>query len=136
MKAMGFNELLRIIKKSKSLYDTSLAERTLYTLINKARAVAMDYMKAGDYQRAILSWEIARITRKHTFFYPNFSIDRACTYLRLGDKKNALKALKKAVDNGYHNLDFVNYDKDFDILRKLPAFQKLVHRMEKQIAKP
>jgi hypothetical protein len=136
LKFAGLNELLAIIKKNRNPYERSLAERTLYTLISNSRIIALDYMKKGDYQRANIAWELARTTRKHVFFYPEFYIHRACTYARLGKKKKAIKTLHIAVNHGYKNLDFIMHSKDFATIRSSIAFKKLTLLLTESHNKP
>jgi tetratricopeptide (TPR) repeat protein len=136
MKFMGFNDLRCKLKKNKNPYETSLAVRTLYTLIHEARAEAKNYMRAGDYRRALIVWEIAGIARKYTYYYPDFYIDRACTFARLGYKKKAVKYLQKAVEHGYINLEFIEHAKDFDSIRSTAAFRAITRRLAKFLTKP
>jgi serine/threonine protein kinase/Flp pilus assembly protein TadD len=57
---------------------------------------------------------------------PNTLYNAACTYGILEKKTEALEAFKKAVDNGYSNLNWAAKDSDLDCLRDNPEFQKLV----------
>jgi len=50
-------------------------------------------------------------------------------YARLGQKKQALQSLAKAVDLHYTNAVYLNVSGEFDSLRSLPEFQRLVRRI-------
>ena len=62
---------------------------------------------------------------------PNDTIvlyNAACTYGILKKKQEALDTLKKAIDCGYGNLEWIKQDPDLLLLRDDPEFQKLVCR--------
>ncbi len=51
----------------------------------------------------------------------------ACTYAVLGEEKEALTCLKKAIDSGYKNVcEWVKSDPDFESLRENPDFKGLI----------
>ncbi len=52
----------------------------------------------------------------------------ACTYGILKKKQEALDTLKKAIECGYGNLEWIKQDPDLLLLRDDPEFQKLVSR--------
>ena len=56
----------------------------------------------------------------------NTLYNAACTYGVLGSKTEALDTLKKAIANGYGNLNWAARDADLDCLHDNPEFQKLV----------
>lgn len=56
----------------------------------------------------------------------NLLYNAACTYGVMGMKEEALNVLKKAVENGYWNMDWVERDPDLTCLHGDPAFQQLL----------
>ncbi len=50
----------------------------------------------------------------------------ACLYARLGEKKEAVKLIKDAVDNGYENFEWIKRDPDFKNIRNEPGFIELI----------
>ena len=50
----------------------------------------------------------------------------ACFYALLDDKTIAIETLKKAIDNGYRNFEYIKHDPDFNSLREEPEFIKLL----------
>jgi serine/threonine protein kinase/Tfp pilus assembly protein PilF len=51
----------------------------------------------------------------------------ACLYSRLEDKQQAVSLLKKAVENGYGNFEWIKRDPDFENIRKEPGYIELVN---------
>jgi serine/threonine protein kinase/Flp pilus assembly protein TadD len=60
----------------------------------------------------------------------NVLYNAACTYGILNKKKEALDTLKKAIECGYGNLEWIKQDPDLLLLRDDPEFQKLVDRTQ------
>ena len=58
----------------------------------------------------------------------NVLYNAACTYGILNKKQEALDSLKKAIECGYGNLEWIKRDPDLLLLRDEPEFQKLVNR--------
>ena len=50
----------------------------------------------------------------------------ACLYSRLLEKQQAVGLLKKAVENGYGNFEWIKRDPDFENIRKEPGYLELV----------
>jgi TolB-like protein/Flp pilus assembly protein TadD len=60
---------------------------------------------------------------------PNDTIiiyNAACFYSMLGDKKIAIENIKKAIDNGFGNYEYIKRDPDLNTLRKEPSFIALM----------
>jgi serine/threonine protein kinase/tetratricopeptide (TPR) repeat protein len=58
----------------------------------------------------------------------NVLYNAACTYGILKNKQEALNMLKKTLDCGYGNIEWIKQDPDLLLLRDDPEFQKLVNR--------
>jgi serine/threonine protein kinase/Tfp pilus assembly protein PilF len=50
----------------------------------------------------------------------------ACLYARLEERQHAVELLKKAVENGYGNFEWIKRDPDFENIRKEPGYLELV----------
>jgi serine/threonine protein kinase/Flp pilus assembly protein TadD len=50
----------------------------------------------------------------------------ACLYARLDERRHAVELLKKAVENGYENFEWIKRDPDFENIRKEPGYIELV----------
>ena len=44
----------------------------------------------------------------------------------IGDKKTSIENLKKAIDNGFGNYEYIKHDPDLNSLRKEPGFIALM----------
>jgi Flp pilus assembly protein TadD len=56
-------------------------------------------------------------------------VNLACTYLRAGRRDDAVRALERAVNEGFSARWRLENDSDFDSLRSGARFQKLVARL-------
>ena len=50
----------------------------------------------------------------------------ACFYALIGDKKEAIEILKKAIDNGFENFEYIKHDPDLYRLQEEPDFIALL----------
>jgi tetratricopeptide (TPR) repeat protein len=57
---------------------------------------------------------------------PTAHYNLACRYALLKHREKALGALRKAVELGYRDFDFMQEDQDLDSIRKDPRFRKLL----------
>jgi uncharacterized protein YjaZ len=96
----------KISKKADSLYHAK----------NYTEA-ADSYLKAGK--------ETEFKASKKSFYY-----NAACAYALAGKKDSALITLKKAIDNGYKNIEHIKKDVDFNSLHELPAWNTLVNAIK------
>ena len=53
---------------------------------------------------------------------PIIIYNAACFYAMIGDKKTSIENLKKAIDNGFGNYEYIKHDPDLKSLRKEPEF--------------
>jgi adenylate cyclase len=53
---------------------------------------------------------------------PIIIYNAACFYATIGDKKASIENLKKAIDNGFGNYEYIKHDPDLNSLRKEPEF--------------
>jgi adenylate cyclase len=51
----------------------------------------------------------------------------ACFYALLGDKTTAIQHLKRAIDNGFRNFEYIRHDPDLYCLHAEPEFIELIH---------
>jgi tetratricopeptide (TPR) repeat protein len=54
----------------------------------------------------------------------------ACSYALLRKPELALQALRRAVELGYHDFQFLRKDKDLDSIRHDPRFEQLLREFE------
>ena len=60
---------------------------------------------------------------------PTAHYNLACRYALLKQRDKAIKTLRRAVELGYRDFDFMQEDHDLDSIRKDPRFRKLVKEM-------
>jgi Flp pilus assembly protein TadD len=53
---------------------------------------------------------------------PIIIYNAACFYAMIGDKKTSIENIKKAIDNGFGNYEYIKHDPDLNSLRKEPDF--------------
>ena len=57
---------------------------------------------------------------------PIIIYNAACFYALIGDKKTAIENLKKSIDNGFGNYEYIKHDPDLSNLRKESSFIALM----------
>ena len=57
---------------------------------------------------------------------PIIIYNAACFYAMIGDKKTSIENLKKAIDNGFGNYEYIKHDPDLNSLRQEPGFMALM----------
>lgn len=57
--------------------------------------------------------------------------DKACLYSRIGEKEEALKALKVSLEKGFRRFNHIANDDDLDVIRNLPEFKALIEEYRK-----
>jgi tetratricopeptide (TPR) repeat protein len=137
-KRIGLEEILRELRidyllkeaNKKDIYNSSLAFRLLHGINNRAGRKGGEYLQKGDYEKAILFFEIAAKTSKvNPFsFYQLYNL--ACAYSLSKQKKNALKNLKLAVEAGFRNRAHMEKDPDLDNIRNEKAFKDIMEQLK------
>lgn len=61
---------------------------------------------------------------------PTARYNLACRYALLKQRDKAITALRKAVELGYRDVEFMQEDHDLDSIRKDPRFRKLVKELQ------
>lgn len=110
----------------KELHARAL-ERQLELVPEDVRArILLATIRAGDGKRedAIRHLETAVVLRPND---GNTLYNAACVYGVLGEKKPALEMLRKALQSGYANLEWLRRDPDLDCLHGDPEFERLVN---------
>jgi beta-lactamase regulating signal transducer with metallopeptidase domain/tetratricopeptide (TPR) repeat protein len=82
----------------------------------------IDYMRAGQYERAITAFEEEFKESGNS----NAMYNMACAYALRGDKRRAFDALESAIENGFDNSSHMVEDEDLQSLQGDPHFYALV----------
>jgi len=125
LRQLRIDYLLKEANNTKDIYNSSLAFRMLHDLNIRAGREGGEYLQKGDYEKAILFFEIsAKTSQVNPFsFYQLYNL--ACAYSLSKQKKNALKSLKLAVEAGFKNRAHMEKDPDLDYIRKEKAFKEI-----------
>jgi len=54
----------------------------------------------------------------------------ACSLARIGQRAEAIESLRRALEQGYRDFDYLHADGDLDALRGEPAFERLLQEYE------
>ena len=118
-------------KAEKKSYEGVVAQRLLNTLHTQSGFYLTRELAAeGRYREAAIALEVA-IAIRDQGWHPWY--DLACYRARSGQKKQALNALKRAVELGFDNLDYMTRDTDLDSLRNMKAYRRLANRLADQL---
>lgn len=80
-----------------------------------------------DYELAVINFELALIARPTN---PRLLYNLSFIYSLKGEKKKAIETLKKAVENGFKDIDEINNNKAFDSIREDAKFKKIVESLK------
>jgi len=110
----------------------SFRQRRILTLENQilkvpedARArvlVASSYAEVGRAEDSMREMQFARTLRPND---PSVLYNCACTYSKLGQKREALDALRRAWEGGFKDAEWARRDPDLGLLHGDPEFEKL-----------
>ena len=89
----------------------------------------MDALAAQDFRRAKLNLQIAAECAPDSA-YVHYTLARA--YALNKENKNALAALRQAVEKGYTDIDAIEKNVEFDALRQMPGYRDLVQQLKKK----
>ena len=104
------------------------ADRLLRYLFMEAANNAMQAYGQGDMKKARVLYELTVLIdpgRGYAWF------NLACVYSRLGEKKDALRALEAAVRNGVQDREAIEKDPDLEAIRREPAYIRLLEILKK-----
>src|SRR5215831_19293140 len=110
-------------KVEDSSPDRIIWRRVLQGFFVECYETAAGLLQAKSYALAVANLQIAAEVRPDSrgVFY-----NLACCYSRLREKRKALDALKKEIENGYGDLRSLETDPDLDAIRSDPEFGRLL----------
>ena len=116
--------------KAKSAADPAeraRATRVLQSVASFCSETARAALRENDYETAVPLLEMGTVLRPER---PQGYVELARVRAQLGDKKQAIAALEAAVAAGFKDATRLEQEKDFDKLRKEPAFVALLARLK------
>lgn len=106
--------------------ERRIARRTLRQMLAELVESA-EFLYYNTPELAVVNLEVAsEITPNNPA--PLYALARA--YSRKGDKKNAIDALRRAIDKGFKDTARIETDKDLDPLRQEPGYKKLLETLK------
>ena len=130
---LHLNELLNEALQKKDRNESALAVRVLFSLELESSRKGRTHLQKGNLKTAILFFEIAAkagIKESPRLKYSLYNM--ACAYALSNHKRNALKNLKLAVENGFHDVAHMEQDEDLEFIRNTPEFQKLIEDLKQK----
>lgn len=104
------------------------ANRLLRFLLLRAANAALQAYGKGDMKSAKVLYELTVLIgpdRGYAWF------NLACVYSRLGEKKDALRALEAAIRNGVQDWEAIEKDPDLEAIRREPGYIRLLQTLKK-----
>ena len=104
-------------------YENILKERPDF--VEALKALAELYTKSGRYLDGLkLDQQLIRLLPDDAIVYYNI----ACSYSLLADIDKSLDAIKKAVELGYNDFNYMHTDPDLENLRKDRRFTQAISK--------
>ncbi len=122
--------------QKKDLFQSDAAKRVLSQIAILADQHGVRAKGIGDLRLSVTMFELAaRASAGHPMNAGEF-YNLACAYAVSGKGKDALKALRLAVDKGFDDLGLLESDKDLDSIRDTPQFKSLVEELKARKRSP
>lgn len=126
---LGMDELKKQAGKGTTPQDQAAAISLLELIyVQTAFYLPRTFLQLGDYPRAILCLSIAAQAKEKS---PDVWYGLASVYALMGDKKNAVNSLNRAIDFGFGDLQALQQDSDFESIREDKEYQEIVERLRK-----
>lgn len=110
-------------------FEISFFERLLEkhpSFIQALIALGNAYTQKGDYEKGlVIDLRLKQLRRDD----PTVHYNLACSYSLLGRIDDAFLSLKRAIDLGYEDFDYLRHDPDLENLRKDKRFQHLLKKV-------
>lgn len=125
---MQLSECRGQAEANKDTEESIAAERFVRRALVHTFEQARDALARKDFRTATL---YLQITVECAPDSPNVYYMLARAYALNKENKNALAALRKAVEKGYADRDAIEKNADFEALRSLPGYAKLIEQLKK-----
>ena len=90
--------------------------------------LAENYTRIGDYESGLkMDLRLAALKPKDDIVHYNL----ACSYSLVGEVEKALSSLKKAINLGYNDVQFMHKDPDLERIREDSRYKKLIFKISK-----
>ena len=106
----------------------AIADFTKAIEINPTDIDSLNYRGQAFYHKTQYASAIAdfnsALAVKPDYFKPAYNLARS--YARLNNAEEACIWLKKSIENGFKEWDFIKKDKDLDNIRELPCYKEVM----------
>ena len=126
VRALDLDSWTSASAQTKSPFQSDAAKRVLSQIAILADQHGFRAKSAGDLRLAVMMFELATRASAGHPMNPGEFYNLACAYAVSGKGKDALKALRTAVDKGFDDLELLESDKDLDSIRSSPQFASLL----------
>ena len=133
-RASSIQELKTLIQNTKKKADEkenslerTLAKRELGFFLANIYEEATRLVSQKNYEFAVINFELALTARPTN---PGLLYNLSFIYSLKGEKKKAIETLKKAIENGFKDIDEINNNKAFDSIREDTKFKKVVENIK------
>jgi dienelactone hydrolase len=121
---------LKKMARRKDIYESGLGKRQLYNLSVQARNLAERFHQGKEYLKAILMYKMALEAGIESPYRSLDLYNLACAYAGVGQKKNALKNLNLAADEGFKRFESLETEADLDAIRGEAEFAKIAAKIK------
>jgi len=129
LRALDFDAWTAASVQTKEILKSDAAKRVLSQIAILADQHGVRAKGAGDLQFSVTMFELAARASAGHPMNPGEFYNLACAYAVSGKGKDALKALRLAVDKGFDDLGLLESDKDLDSIRSTPQFRSLMEEL-------
>lgn len=124
----NLKNLVKKVQKKDDVMESAMAHRLLGLLALDAYSEGMTYYGKGLLTEAAVYLEIAS---EASLERPDMLYNLACVYSLKGEKKKALKTLKRAVEKGFKDVETIINDTDLAPLRETEEFKALLESLKR-----
>lgn len=122
-------DLKRTAGKNENTSDRLVARRVLSLFLVELSQEATQHFRAREYSLAAFKFLLAAQIRPED---PRLFYHLACAYSQDGKKKEALGALKNAIEKGFAEVGTLEGDPNLDPLRKDPSFLSILEDLKRK----
>lgn len=119
--------LIQNIKKQADEKGLTSAKRELGFFLANIYEETNQLIAQKNYELAVINYELALTARPTN---PRLLYNLSFIYSLKGEKKKAIETLKKAVENGFKDIDEINNNKAFDFIREDTKLKKIVESLK------
>jgi len=129
-RALGVDALISDSIREDDVFQSEMARRILSQVAILADQRGFRARESGNLPLAVLCFELAVKSSAGHPMNPGEYYNLAASFALWGKKKDALKNLGVAVENGFRDLEFLENDRAFDSLRDTQEYRTLRERID------